>query len=249
MRSILCEIIKKEQMLPDLFSFWLNAPDLAAQAKSGQFVHIRCGEERLLRRPISICEVGGDGVRIVAAVVGAGTKFLAEREVGDRLDVLGPLGKGFDTRPREGAALIIGGGIGVFPLLELAKQLQKPEVILGFRTKELVVMQEEFRQVCSELHIATDDGSMGHKGYAVEVAKEIIGQKKVGSIYACGPMGMLRAVKQLALDNDIFCQISLEERMGCGVGACMTCVCKHSSGVYVPVCKAGPVFNAQEADI
>ena len=238
------EIIKKSEMLSGLHDFVIKAPEIAKTAKAGQFVHILCGEGTFLRRPISICEVFSDAIRIVVAEKGTGTKNLANMQVGDCLDVLGPLGRGFDISKRpDGTVLLIGGGIGIFPLLQLSKDLETDvDTILGFRNKELIVMQDEF----PNLHIATDDGSFGTKGLVTDIAEKLISEKKIGSIYACGPTPMLRAVKNLAEKHNLHCQISMEERMGCGVGACLVCVCKTSNGAYAPVCKSGPVFMANE---
>lgn len=245
--SYLCEIIEKKALLPDLYSFWIQAPQITQNATPGQFIHVLCGDGVLLRRPISICEIKGDTLRFVMAVKGKGTERIAKFEVGEMLDVLGPLGRGFSLPKQEGTALLVGGGIGIFPLLELGKAIGKDvEAILGFRTKELITMQEEFESVCTKLHIATDDGSFGHHGLVTTLAEQIIHNQKVGSIFACGPMPMLKAIKELAEKYDLFCELSLEARMGCGVGACMTCVCKTSNDAYAPVCKTGPVFPASE---
>ena len=235
----MCEIIAKRELLEGLHDFVLHAPSIAEKAKAGQFVHILCGEGTFLRRPISICEIYGDSIRIVVAEKGAGTTNLAKMKVGEYLDVLGPLGRGFDISKRPpGTALVIGGGIGVFPLLQLAKDLgDDGKTILGFRNEDLIVMQDEFPNV----HITTDD-----KGFVTDAAEKFISE--AGSIFACGPTPMLRAVKKLAEKHNIHCQISLEERMGCGVGACLVCVCKTTNGVYAPVCKSGPVFMANEVN-
>ena len=245
--SYLCEIIDKKELLPDLFSFWIQAPQITQNAVPGQFIHILCGEGALLRRPFSICEIDGEALRFVMGVKGKGTALIAKHQIGDQLDVLGALGRGFSPSEQEGTALLIGGGIGIFPLLGLGKTIgDDVEAILGFRSKELISMQADFELVCKKLHIATDDGSFGYHGLVTTLAEQIINQQKVGSIFACGPMPMLKAVKNLAQKYNLFCELSLESRMGCGVGACMTCVCKTSNNVYTPVCKTGPVFPASE---
>lgn len=246
--SYLCEIIEKKALLPDLFSFWIQAPEIARNAVPGQFIHVLCGDGKLLRRPISICEIKGDTLRFVMGIKGKGTEQISRYQMGDQLDVLGPLGRGFSLKEPDEATLLIGGGIGIFPLLELAKQIGKgAEAILGFRTKDLISMQEDFEAVC-KLHIATDDGSFGYHGLVTSLAEQIINSKKVSAIYACGPTPMLKAVKALSEKYHLFCELSLEQRMGCGVGACMTCVCKTTNGAYAPVCKTGPVFPASEVN-
>jgi dihydroorotate dehydrogenase electron transfer subunit len=145
--------------------------------------------------------------------------------------------------------LLIGGGIGIFPLLQLAKKIDGDTIaVLGFRTKSLISMKDDFEAVCTKLHIATDDGSFGFSGVVTDLAEQIIKEQTVGSIYSCGPIPMLKAVKALAEKYNLFCELSLEARMGCGVGACMTCVCKTAKNSYITVCKAGPVFPAKEVN-
>jgi dihydroorotate dehydrogenase electron transfer subunit len=179
------------------------------------------------------------------AVVGESTKILSQKQIGDELDILGPIGKGFDTE-KEGNALLIGGGIGIFPLLFLSKQLLKRgdyvQAILGFRNKDLAVMYEQFPNVS----LVTDDGSLGTKGIVTDIAKDIIKSQQIDKIYTCGPKPMLKAVAKLAQEEDIWCQVSVEEKMACGIGICRACVCKTAAGSQTTVCKNGPVFNAKE---
>ncbi len=245
-KPFICEIIDKMPLAGDTFDMVVDFPE---SCSAGQFIHVLCGDGVLLRRPISICDAGKGWMRFVFAVRGEGTKRLAQHKIGDRLDILGPLGNSFDiSKKGEGTSIVLGGGIGIFPLYFLSKALGgSTEAILGFRSKNLVIMEDEFEKVCSKTHIATDDGSYGTHGLVTDVLTERLKHGDVSSIYVCGPTPMMRAVKKIAADNNIFCQLSLEERMGCGIGACAVCVCK-SQGEYLKICQNGPVFDAQEVD-
>jgi len=240
----ICRIVSVEEIIKDTFDVVVEFPE---DSQPGQFVHILCGGDSLLRRPISICDSGEGWLRFIFAVKGSGTKFLAQKKAGDTLDVLGPLGTGFSVnKSGNGTAILIGGGIGIFPLIKLAKNLStKVNAILGFRTKDLMIMQDDFEKVCDAVSIATDDGSFGTHGLVTDVLKEKIKTDNITSIYACGPMPMMSEIKKIAEANNIFCELSLEERMGCGIGACAVCVCK-ANGLNVKVCQMGPVFNCKE---
>jgi dihydroorotate dehydrogenase electron transfer subunit len=247
--NTLCPIVKKEQMLSGLFSMEVFAPAIATLAAPGQFLHISCGEGRLLRRPISICDIEDGIVRFVFEVKGEGTGWLARQKEGAILDILGPLGRGFSPCP--GKTLFIGGGIGVFPLLFAARQAGgEAHGILGFLTKSRVVMEEEFARVLKTLTVTTDDGSWGIPGLVTEAAEALIKEGAFDRIYACGPTPMLKGVAALSETYGVSCEVSLEQRMGCGIGACLVCACKtkgeDGAGHYSHVCKDGPVFDAKE---
>lgn len=223
----------------------------------GQFLEIRVTEnvEPLLRRPISIFNIEEDIVEFIFQVKGKGTEILSTKQEGEEIDVLGPLGKGtFDFQNKKNIA-IIGGGIGIFPLYELAKEASKVtnvNMYLGFRSKDFVVLEDEYRKVSNKYVLTTDDGTYGEKGFAINFLKQDIDDGKIDGIYACGPLPMLKAVKNLAIEYNIPCQISLEERMGCGIGVCLGCAVKVNAGdetVYTHVCKAGPVFDANVVEI
>lgn len=247
---MICELVKKEKLKEHIYDFTVDCPEMAAQAKAGQFLHILCGGDAYLRRPISICDITENRyLRFIFETRGEGTKSLAERSVGDRLDILGPLGNGFEVHTEdEDAILLIGGGIGIFPLLNLAKKLEgKATVILGFRNKDAMMMDDEFAKVCKDVFVATDDGSCGFHGLVTDVLTNIIRSNKVARIYTCGPTPMMKAVAGIAKEHEIPVQVSLEERMGCGVGACVTCTCTVA-GKRKRVCKDGPVFDGAEVE-
>ncbi len=243
-----CRLLKKTELCSGIYDFVVEAPEIASQAQIGQFLHITCGGSTFLRRPISICDTDGSNtVRFAFQVKGEGTKLLAQWEPGAEIDIMGPLGHGFEVKPGEKAA-VIGGGIGVFPLLRLARETDSA-VFLGFRTKELVAMEEDFKAASDNVTICTDDGSYGYDGFAIAAMGEYLLENKVDVIYSCGPTPMLKAVKQIAEHMNIPCQLSLEQRMGCGIGACLTCVCETKNegmAKYKQVCTCGPVFDAKE---
>lgn len=238
------------------FDITLFTPELAEAAVPGQFLHIRCGEQPL-RRPISICEIDRKigALRIVFEVRGKGTAWLSERQMGDVVDVLGPLGNGFSLPESGEGIVLIGGGIGTPPLLSVARALpDKAEAILGFRNADACILARDFALACANVQIATDDGSLGFHGLVTDLLKERLAahtarEKPCAGILACGPTPMLKAIAALAQEHQIPCQVSLEERMGCGVGACLVCACKTKEPDgehYRHVCKDGPVFDAKE---
>jgi len=224
---------------------------IAKTAMPGQFVEIKVsdGTDPLLRRPISIHGVSKQGVRLIYEVIGSGTQLLSERNAGDFLDVIGPLGNGFKYDKREN--ILVAGGMGVAPLVFLAEKikLDRPIVLVGARKKEQVLCSQEFKTLGCKLMLATDDGSLGFKGKVTDLLKEILLKKsqadKPVSIYACGPQPMLKAVALLSCANNIVSQLSLERHMACGFGACLGCVVSTKTG-YKRVCKDGPVFSGEE---
>ena len=254
-----CELVKKEVIAEGIYKFTVKAPAIAEKAEAGQFLEIKVSKTGtpFLRRPISIYNICKEEglVEFIFQVKGEGTKLLAEENVGAELDIMGPLGKGsFDIEGYKKVA-IIGGGIGTYPLHELAKELYgnaDVTMYMGFRTKDLVTLEKEFEAVSNRLVITTDDGSYKEKGYAINFLKEDCKKEKPDMIYACGPLPMLKAVREFAIEENIPCQVSLEERMGCGIGACLGCAVKIISGEeprFGHVCKDGPVFNAKDVEI
>ncbi len=242
-----CKIAECVKLQRGLYSITMEAPRIAEKSGCGQFLHINCG--RLLRRPISICTWSEGLVRIVFQIKGEGTKWLSERRPGDELDVLGPLGNGFDLDALGSRPVFVGGGIGVPPMLacvQKAKSLgASPVAILGFRNKDAVILEDEFREA-GETFVATDDGSYSIKGFVTDVLKGKLGNAT--GVAACGPRMMLKSVAELSVG--LPCEVSLEERMGCGIGACLVCVCElegRDGGTrYGHVCKDGPVFDSRE---
>jgi len=242
-----CEIVTSQQISDTSYAITIEAPEMAAQAMPGQFLHILCDEAGLLRRPISICSVTDRNIRFVFDVVGKGTKWLSEKKSGI-LDVIGPLGNGYDLQGKR--ILVVGGGIGVPPMLFAAsKSIGIVTAVLGFKTKKQIILQNEFQGLCKEVYITTDDGSSGENGFVSRPVSRLLESGDFDSVLACGPRPMLKSVARIAEICGVRCQVSWEERMGCGVGACLVCACKvrdKKGERYAHVCKDGPVFDASE---
>ena len=255
------KLIKKEQLKQDIFKFSVQAKEITEIANPGNFIEIRVTDqvEPFLRRPISIYNIDKENgiLEFIFQVKGKGTEILAKREEGQGVDIIGPLGNGIFKFDKHQNIAVIGGGIGVFPLYELSKRAKEQgknvNVYLGFRDKDFVVLENEFKEISNKLVLATDNGTYGQNGFAINFLKEDADIQKPDCIYACGPLPMLRAVKEYAVQNDIPCQVSLEERMGCGIGVCVGCSVKTAKSSkeepqYYGVCKVGPVFDAKEVD-
>lgn len=249
-------VITKTQCLADgVYEMLLKTQNIAGASKPGQFVSVYSKDgARLLPRPISICGIDKESIRLVYRIAGEGTKEFSGLSVGDTLTVQGPLGNGYDVSApyAHKKAVLFGGGIGIPPMLELAKQLDcEKSIVLGYRDSQ-TFLADEFRQY-GDVYIASEDGSIGVKGNVMDAVKEYGIDGEV--LYACGPMPMLRAIKAYAQENDKECYISLEEKMACGIGACLACVCKtkntdeHSKVNNTRICKEGPVFDAREVEI
>lgn len=234
-----------------MFDYTIECPEIAALSKAGQFVHIRV-PGFTLRRPISICEMDKQAgtLRILFDVRGEGTRVLAQTKEGDLLDVMGPLGNGFELLEPNQKAVVVGGGIGVPPMLETAKSYGKnATAILGFRDKDKIVLTEDFEAQHNRVMLATDDGSAGHHGLVTDLLRKRFEEGLPDIVYACGPKIMLKFVAQMCAEHGVRCQVSLEERMACGVGACLGCATPirrdDGSVTYLHVCKDGPVFDAE----
>ena len=246
----ICQIVERGQLNPYAVTMTLAVgEELSRQISFGQFVHIRCGEGLLLRRPISICDWQEGLLRIVFEVRGEGTAWLAERKEGESLDVLGPLGQGFRL-DRQGRYLLVGGGIGVPPLLSCAVGTAgRSTAVLGFRSADRAMLLGDFAARCAAVRVASDDGTIGVHGFVDGVAREVLeADRGFDAVLACGPRPMLKSVARVAKELGVPCQVSMEERMGCGVGACLVCACDMADGSRKHVCKDGPVFDAEEVD-
>jgi dihydroorotate dehydrogenase electron transfer subunit len=256
MPKVLKEKIKSmEQIGPSIFRMKVESAYIAENAKPGQFVNVKCSEgiNALLRRPISICNVYKDGniLEIIFQIRGIGTEVLSKKEPGDVVDLIGPLGQPFGISPDNKRIAVVGGGIGIFPLLYLLDSCKDVEksAFLGFRNKDYVVLDKEFSKAANKLFIATDDGSRGYKGMVTDLLEQDLLENRFDILYACGPTLMIRKVMDIAKKHNIPCQVSLEQRMGCGIGACLVCACKTKLGEeweYSHVCKDGPVFWSDE---
>lgn len=243
-----------DEIATDVYEMCFETKDIAKEAKPGQFISVYSNDgSRLLPRPISICGIDGDKIRIVYRVVGKGTAEFATMHAGEELEIQGPLGNGYDIAKvdKTTKAILFGGGIGIPPMLELAKQLDcEKSIVLGYRDE--LFLNNEF-QAYGKVYLATEDGSTGTKGNVLDAVRECAVTGDI--LFACGPAPMLRAIKAYAAEHDIEAYISLEEKMACGIGACLACVCKskevdgHSKVHNKRVCKEGPVFNAKEVEL
>jgi dihydroorotate dehydrogenase electron transfer subunit len=252
-------VVSQDEIAQEIYSLWLAFPtdyNIAAQAVPGQFISMYCDEgSRLLPRPISICEIVPQErkLRVVYRIAGKGTKEFSQKKPGDTISVLGPLGNGFPLQ--KGKAILIGGGIGIPPMLQLAKTLEQQgcqvQAVLGYRGGDLF-LKEEFERL-GDVFVSTEDGSAGTKGNVIDAIRANALTADV--MYACGPTPMLRGVKAFSGQQGIPAWISLEERMACGIGACLGCVCNstqedaHSHVHNKRICKDGPVFDAREIEI
>ena len=244
------QVVEKSALAGGIFSITVKCPEAAAAAEVGQFANITA-EGYTLRRPISICDIDKEAgtLRFVFEVRGKGTEVISRANVGDSLDILGPLGRGFKVE-KDQRVIVVGGGIGVPPLLGIAKQNgANCAAILGFRSYDRIILTEEFEKYGANVAIFTDDGTVGFKGLVTVPLENTL--KNVGAdvVCACGPEPMIKAVIAVCEKYNIPCQVSLEQRMGCGVGACVVCSCMTVRGgkeFYSRVCEDGPVFDAKE---
>lgn len=228
----------------------LYAPEIAVQAVPGQFLHIRVADSYhpLLRRPLSISNVDKEAgtVSTIYRVVGQGTACLSALTDKDFVDCMGPLGNGFTISGQR--PLLVGGGMGLAPLVFLAGALcPRPiEILMGGRTKEEMFWTDIFYNKCNSVHVTTNDGSLGSCGVTVDLLPDVLESGAFDMIYTCGPRLMMEGVARLAGKYNIPCQVSLEDYMACGIGGCLSCTCAGSDGTRKKVCTDGPVFWAQE---
>ena len=256
MFELLIEIVSNQRVTDDTWLMGLRSEEIAKTAKPGQFVMIRVrpGLDPLLRRPFSICGVRDDLLLVLYRVVGKGTSLMTGLREGEGIRVLGPLGKGFAVPENSNSRLLVGGGIGIAPLVFLDQFHREKQIpfMMGFRSAKDIISPQRITGEDTSFLIATDDGTKGHPGPVTDLLEKHL-SKNPGevAIYACGPKPMLRKVAQMTMPLRIPCQVSLESHMACGMGACQGCAVKASSGEeksYLYVCKEGPVFKAEEID-
>lgn len=254
-KKVKATVVSQKQIAEQIYDLWLET-ELSRNAHAGQFVAVYPhNAATLLPRPISICEIDRDSdrLRLVYRVAGRGTAEFSTYGVNDTLDVLGVLGNGFPVECAAGKKVfLMGGGIGIPPMLQLAKELDaEKHILLGYRDQD-IFLQDDLGQH-GQVYIATEDGSVGVQGNVMDIIG--VNELHADVIMACGPMPMLRAIKQYAAEQGMDAYISLEERMACGVGACLGCVCitknrdRHSNVNNARICTDGPVFEAKEVEI
>ncbi len=249
-------IISQEKIAAEIYSMWIEAAEIAEQTRPGQFISVYCKDNsRILPRPISVCEIDKEkgALRIVYRIAGKGTDEFSHMQAGDTVDIMGPLGNGFPMEEAKGKRIfLMGGGIGIPPMVQTAKEAEAEiTVIAGYRNSEIFLKEE--LEKAGKLVVATEDGSVGTKGNVMDAIRE--NNLEADVIFACGPTPMLRAIKKYAEEKNILCYLSMEEKMACGIGACLACVCKskekdsHSHVHNKRVCKDGPVFLSTEVEL
>ena len=239
------EILTNFEVAEKIFRLEVDLPELAVLAKPGQFVEIKLSNEFTLRRPFGVASTKDGIIKMFYRVVGKGTKFLSEKKVGDRLNILGTLGNGFNTEI-EGKVLLVGGGMGLAPLLSAAEKIDDVEVLIGGKNRaEAVFWYREFRPLVKNFYVTTDDGSLGRKGFVTDLLSSVLQTEEYSAVYTCGPEIMMRGVAFEAMARDLICEVSFERRMACGLGACLSCSIDTANG-RKKVCKDGPVFDAKE---
>ena len=252
-------VVSQKQIGTGIYDLIIQTKEIAAAAKAGQFVSVYSNDaSKLLPRPISLCGIDRKAgtLRLVYRVTGehTGTEEFSRLQAGDTVKIMGPLGNGF-TVEKGKKAFLIGGGIGVPPMLQLAKEMKDAgenfQIVMGYRDAGTFLL-DEFKEQ-GESFVATEDGSVGTKGNVLDAIRE--NHLEADVIYACGPTPMLRALKAYAEEQNMTCYVSMEERMACGIGACLACVCNstekdaHSNVKNKRICKEGPVFNAKEVEL
>lgn len=253
MKELVSTVKGVEKLAENVYGLTVTLPESAGEIKGGQFLNISTGDgSRLLKRPFGIVKAEGNDITVCFQVKGEGTVALANAKSGDKLNVLLPLGNGFEIPANAKNIVVIGGGVGVFPLVPVVSgnKDKKFYTYLGFRNKDCACLLGEFKSG-EKLTVVTDDGSLGGKNNAVSAYFAEIDSVPADLIIACGPPVMLKALKQKIKESGVKtpCLVSLEERMGCGIGACLVCVCKKSDGGNARVCKDGPVFDIDEVEL
>ncbi|NQT29103.1 MAG: dihydroorotate dehydrogenase electron transfer subunit [Candidatus Saganbacteria bacterium] len=260
-----CRVLKHQEIGPQRFKLTISSAYISSHAQPGQFVNVKCSDDYdpLLRRPLSIHSASSFHGRfeLLYEVVGKGTELLRKTSVGNELDILGPLGKGFTVEQNKKIVVLVAGGMGVAPLLFLANNLGKTEqgtgkppaiyVLLGAKKSDLLLCDRDFKELADQALISTDDGSYGKKGVISDLLFDLLDNEfspedlDNTTIYACGPRPMLQIIADISFQKKVSCQISMEAYMACGIGTCLGCVVKTKDG-YKKVCDEGPVFKAEE---
>ncbi|MEW5736050.1 MAG: dihydroorotate dehydrogenase electron transfer subunit [Thermodesulfobacteriota bacterium] len=252
MKEAKTHIVENRQVAPNTFRMELACPEVAGRARPGQFVMVRTTAELspLLRRPLSVHDVTGRGnLRLLYRIVGKGTALLSEMREGAPVSLLGPLGRGFSPEAAE-AHCLVAGGIGVAPLLFLARELigrnrGRVRLLLGGRSSADILCVPDFEALGVRVDAATEDGSLGRRGMVTDLLEELLEKGEAGAVYACGPEAMLKVVAVMARGRKSPCQVSLESHMACGLGVCLGCAREKPGGGYYHVCKDGPVMDAE----
>lgn len=243
MNTFNAKIVLNEEVAEKIFRLILDAPELAKISRAGQFVQVKISDEFTLRRPLGIASTAGGKIKIFYRAVGRGTEKLSARRAGESLNILGALGNGYSAY--NGKILLVGGGMGLAPLLCAAEQFSA-DILIGGRTRdEVTFWQEEFRPHVGKIFITTDDGSYAKKGFVIDLLPEVLSAKNYSAILTCGPEIMMRGVAKFAFEKNIPCEVSFEKRMACGLGACLSCSIDTADG-RKKVCKDGPIFDAKE---
>lgn len=249
-------IVKNEKIANGTYKLTLFAPYIAHNVVPGQFVHIKIPKDSslILRRPISVNGIDEDNgtIDLVYQLVGKGTKLLSSLKPNEvDIDLIGPLGKGYSVKSSVKSLCLVGGGCGVAPLKLAAQKWSYLDITacIGFKNKSAAYQLDDFQNLCSQVFISTDDGSLGEKCFATDALIKLLEKQSPDLILGCGPVPMLKALQRISKKYNIPCQISLEERMGCGIGGCLVCSCAiitNNGWDYKRVCVDGPVFNSQE---
>lgn len=244
------KILANEAINANVKRMVIEAPQIAEAAQPGQFVHVKKPDSvNFLRRPFSIADADRENgtITLIYRIVGKGTAEYAAMKVGEAFSILGPIGNGFALK--DGRPLLIGGGVGIAPLIYLSRQLkdQKPILLIGGKNKDEVFWEKYLQEFADKIYITTDDGSVGFKGFTVQLLPQILAENNIEHIYTCGPNIMMEGVAKLAHKHDIDCQVSLEKRMACGIGVCLGCTFEGKlTGKRRKVCTEGPVFASKE---
>ena len=240
-KIFITDIIANEQVADKVFRLTIDAPGLAKISRAGQFVQVKISDDFTLRRPLGIASTANGRVKIFYRVVGRGTQILSTRRAGEHLDILGSLGNGFT--PCDGKILLVGGGMGLAPLLCAAENFSADVLMGGRNAGEVSFWQDEFQPHAEEIFLTTDDGSVGKYGFVTDALPEILLRKNYSAVLTCGPEIMMRGVARLAKQKKLPCEVSFEKRMACGLGACLSCSIDTVDG-RKKVCKDGPIFDA-----